>query len=52
MPVTAIARLTGVSAAYDDRAVLHDVNFALYSGEVVAILGANGPQSPAGATIL
>lgn len=40
--MTTIAKLTGVSAAYDDRAVLHDVDFALQSGEVVAILGANG----------
>lgn len=40
--MSTIVELIGATAAYDDRPVLHDVSFALQSGEVVAVLGANG----------
>jgi zinc transport system ATP-binding protein len=37
-----VIRLQGVSAGYDDRAVVHDVDLTVHRGDVVAVLGANG----------
>lgn len=37
-----IVRLRGGAVGYDHRAVLHDIDFTVCSGEVVVLLGANG----------
>ena len=37
-----LVEFRGVHFAYDGRPVLHDVNLAVYPGDVVAILGPNG----------
>jgi len=34
--------IRGLSKAYGDRTVLHDVDLAVHGGELVALLGANG----------
>ena len=40
--MTAVVELAGVSAAYDRRIALADVDLTVNAGEVVAVLGANG----------
>jgi zinc transport system ATP-binding protein len=40
--VTPVARVTGASIGYGDRAVLVDVDFRLDPGEIVALVGPNG----------
>jgi zinc transport system ATP-binding protein len=37
-----VIRLSGGTAGYDGRPVLHDVDFTVTAGEAVALLGANG----------
>ncbi len=39
---TPVFAMRNATAGYDGRAVLRDVDFVLYGGEAVAILGANG----------
>ena len=40
--MTAVATLTGLSVAYDNRPVLRGVDLTIDASEVVAVLGANG----------
>jgi zinc transport system ATP-binding protein len=39
---TPVFAMKNATAGYDGRAVLHGVDFVLYGGEAVAVLGANG----------
>ena len=42
MTAEPVLRVTGLTAGYDDIAVIHDVDLTVAPGEVVALLGANG----------
>lgn len=38
----ALLKVEGLSAGYDEMAVLHDIDFVVYPGEIVTLVGSNG----------
>lgn len=41
-PAQIICRLTGISAGYEEKEILHGVSLSIWQGEVIAIIGPNG----------
>src|SRR4030095_6506522 len=41
-PAEPVIRVENLSAGYDETVILHDINFEVYPGEVLGILGGSG----------
>ena len=46
MPASPIIEIKNLSAGYDNRTVLHNINLTIYERDFLGIIGPNGERLP------